>query len=159
MNLSTIKKWVADTIHFAGFKNENEEPRLNIEGVIESAHIEESIADTTNVANATYYPSSTGKEFGPYKNLSLTGKLIDGAAETTTLTLEATNDEDTANADWIQIYGYDPKNNIAVNNHFATNETKTFTWDFDNFNYRYLRLKITTSAATNTVIIKMRRSN
>jgi len=121
-------------------------------------YIEESIIDTTNVANGTYYPSSSGRTFGSYRNLSFTGKLIDGAGETTTLTLEATNDEDTTNADWIQVYGYDPKNNLAVNAHSVTNETKTFTWDFDDFNYKYFRLKITATAATNTVIIKMRRS-
>ena len=120
-------------------------------------YVEASIVDTTNVATGTYYPAATGMPFGAYKNLSLTGKLIDGAAETTTLTIEVTNDEDTA-GDWIQIYGYNTKTNAMVNLISALNQTTTFAWDFDGFNYRHLRLLITATAATNTVIIKMRRS-
>lgn len=119
---------------------------------------ETSIADTTNVADATYYPSATGMAFGAYKNLSITGKLIDGAAETTTLTVEATNDSDTTTGDWIQIYGYDSKNNSIVNSISATNQTTTYALDFDNFNYANVRFKIAATAATNTVIIKLRRA-
>lgn len=121
-------------------------------------YLEASIADTTNVADATYYPSATGMAFGAYKNLSITGKLIDGAAETTTLTVEATNDSDTTTGDWIQIYGYDSKNNSIVNSISATNQTTTYALDFDNFNYANVRFKIAATAATNTVIIKLRRA-
>jgi len=125
---------------------------------VNQQYVEESIADTTNVADGTYYPSSTGMPYGGYKNLSLSGSLIDGAAETTTLTVEVTDDEDTTNASWIQVYGYDAKNNTVVNSQAATNQTTTYAWDFDNFNYRHLRFKIAATAATNTVIIKCRRS-
>lgn len=119
---------------------------------------ESSIVDDTNVADGTYYPAATGVAFGGYRGFTLTGKIIDGAGETTTLTVEVTNDEDPATADWIQVYGYDTKNNAMVNSVSATAETKTFSWDFDGFNYRYVRFKIAASAATNTVIVKMRKT-
>ena len=123
-------------------------------------YVEESIVDTTNVATGTYYPSADGSALGRYNNLMLTGKLIDGAAETTTMTVELTNDEDstTANRDWVQIYGYDAKNNTTVNSQAATNETTTFAWNFNKINAKYVRYKIVSSAATNTVIIKQKKT-
>jgi hypothetical protein len=120
-------------------------------------YIEESIVDTTNVATGTYYPAATGMPFGAYKNLSITGKLIDGAGETTTLTWEITNDEDTATTDWVGVYGYNSVLDTTVQSVAATNETKLFAVDFDNFNYRHIRFLITATAATNTVILKCRR--
>jgi hypothetical protein len=121
-------------------------------------YVEASIADTTNVATGTYYPASTGLAFGAYKNLSITGKLIDGAGETTTLSWEVSNDEDTAAADWTPCYAYESVTDSTVLSVSATNETKLYAVDFDDFNYRYIRFKIVTSASTNTVIIKIRRS-
>ena len=115
--------------------------------------------DTTNVATGTYYPSATGMEFGAYHHLSLTGSLIDGAGETTTLTVEGMNDEDTAAGDWITgLYGYDAFADSTVSSIAATNETTIYSLHFDNFNHRYFRVKIVTSAPTNTVIVKSRRS-
>lgn len=119
--------------------------------------VEESLLDTTNVAAATnYYPASTGAPMAGYKDLSLTGKIID-SDNTTTMTLEGTNDEDTTNADWVQLYGYDTKNNALVNSIAAASTTTTFAWDFDEFNYRHFRVKLVTGDSTNTVIIKLRR--
>jgi len=118
---------------------------------------EDSIIDATNIVSGTYFPSATGLLYGDFTDLSLTGKLIDGAGETTSLTVEGTNDEDNNNADWIQVYGFDCKNNAVINTVSATNETKTFAWDFDKFNYKFLRFLITTTAPTNTVILKIRR--
>jgi hypothetical protein len=120
--------------------------------------VETSIVDTTNVATGTYYPGSTGLVIGAYKNLSITGKLIDGAAETTTLTVEVTNDSDLVTGDWVQIYLYDVKNDTTVNSIAATNQTTTFALLFDNFNFTNIRFLITATAATNTVIIKLRQN-
>jgi hypothetical protein len=141
-----------------GYDSTNDWIKTSEQNPLNHEYVEASIVDTTNVATGTYYPAATGMPFGAYKNLSITGKLIDGAAETTTLTVEAMNDEDTAAGDWIQIYGYDTKNNATINSVSATNETKTFAWDFDIFNYRHIRFLITATAATNTVIIKLRRA-
>ena len=112
--------------------------------------------DTTNVAATThYYPSSTGFELGGARWFSISGKLID-VDGTLTLTVEATNDEDTANADWIQVYGYDDENNSTVNSLTVTNGTLTFAESFNNANYTHFRVKLVASGATNTVIIKGR---
>lgn len=160
MNLSTTKNFTVGAIDEAAFFNESREPRVNIEGVVEMSvrYLETSLVDTTNVSTSTYYPSATGLAVGAYRNLSITGKLIDGVGETTTLTWEATNDEDTANADWVQFYAYNSVTDTTVLNASATNQTTLFAIDFDNINYAFIRFKITTTAATNTVIIKMRRS-
>jgi hypothetical protein len=116
--------------------------------------VEQSVVDTTNVASGTYYPSSSGQATAGYKDLTFTGTLIDGAGETTTLTLEVSNIGGTTAGDWVQVYFRDDKNNTNVNSIAATNQTTTYAcsapgvgkFDF----YRYL---ITTSASTNTVEI------
>lgn len=126
-----------------------------------SSHVIDSLLDTTNVAAGTnYYPSSTGMSMDGYKNLSLTGKLIN-ADNTSTLTVEATNDEDTTNADWIQVYFNDDKAGIAsgVNQVQAVSNTVTFSISRSFFNYKHFRVKLVTGDSTNTVIIKTRRSN
>lgn len=123
--------------------------------------VEESLVDTTAVAaSQQWYPSSTGMAILGYKNLSLTGKYIeDTAGITSTITCWASNDEDTAAGDWIQIYGYDSKNNVYVNQMQQVGiGTLTFSWDFDNINYRYVRIGVLPGDASNTVIIKCRRS-
>jgi len=122
--------------------------------------LEESLVDTTNVAaSQQWYPSSAGMAMLGYKNLSLTGKYIEGDAVTSTITVWAMNDEDTTNGDWIQIYGYDSKNNTFVNSLSQVNAgTLTFAWDFDNLNYKYVRVGLLPGDATNTAIIKSRRT-
>ena len=119
-------------------------------------YVLDSIVNTTNVATGTYYPSSTGLSMDGYKDLSMTGELIDGAGHTTTLTLEATNDP-TATLWTTLLYGYDTKNNIMVNSISATNATVLFAVDFDAMNYSFVRWLITTSDPSNTVIIYSRR--
>jgi hypothetical protein len=112
--------------------------------------------DTTNVTAAThYYPAATGSDISGYEHMSLSGKLID-ADGTLTLTVEATNDEDTTNADWIQVYGYDDKNNVTVNSWTVTNGTLTYAISFNVANYQHWRVKLVASGATNTVIVKGR---
>lgn len=121
------------------------------------AYVPDSALDTANVAAAdNYYPSSTGLSMDGYKDFSITGQFID-ADGTMTFTVEVTNDEDTTNASWIQIYGYDAKNNAVVNSWTITNGTLTFAACFDELNFSYVRVKMVNNGATNTGIIKLRR--
>jgi len=129
---------------------------------ISAKYVPDSLLDTTNVTAATnYYPSSTGMSMDGYSALSLTGKIID-ADNTTTLTIEATNDEDTTNADWIdvtQCFNND-KAGVATSigaSITVTSGTVTFAVSRVMFNYSYFRLKSVTGDATNTVIYKIRR--
>jgi hypothetical protein len=113
--------------------------------------------DTTNLAAATnYYPSATGFSMNGFKDFSLSGKFID-ADGTFTLTVEAMNDEDTSSGDWIQVYGYDDKNNTTTNSWTVTNGTLTYAISFNNMNYQNVRVKIVNDGATNTAICKGRR--
>ncbi len=119
------------------------------------AQLETSLADTTDVAATThYYPDSDGFEMAGYKDMSLSGKLID-ADGTLTMTVEATNDD--ASPDWVQVYGYDDKNSSVVNSWTVTNDTLTFANSFNEMNYKSARVKLVASGATNTVIVKMRQ--
>jgi len=123
------------------------------------SYVADSLLDTTNIAAAdNYYPSATGMSMDGYKDMSVTGKFID-ADGTMTMTVEATNDEDTTNADWVQVYGYDAKNNTTVNSWAVTNDTLTFAACFDNFNFSNFRVKMVNGGATNTGIIKIRRKS
>jgi len=123
-----------------------------------ASYVIDSLIDTTNVAIGTaYLPSSTGMSMDGFKDLSISGKLID-ADGTVTVTIEATDDEDSTNADWVQVYYYDNKNNTTVNTWTVTNDTLTFAGSLDNFNYNLFRVKVVQAdSATNTQIIKIRR--
>lgn len=127
-----------------------------------SSYVQDSLVDTTNVAAATgYYPSATGMSMDGFRDLSLTGKIIEGDAVTDTLELQATNDEDTTNADWVSLYGFRTDTN-AVSNIVTTGGaagTYLFAWDFDNLNYSYFRVKYVMADSTNTLIIKARRKS
>ncbi len=127
-----------------------------------ASYVQDSLVDTTNIAAATnYYPSSTGMSMDGYKDMSLTGKIIEGDAVTDTIEVQATDDEDTTNADWITIYGYRLDTNALANSITTGGAagTYTFAWEFANLNYSYYRVKLVTADATNTVIIKMRRKS
>jgi len=115
-----------------------------------------SVADVINVPTGTYFSSALGEDVGLYRFISATGCLIDGAGETTTLTIQGTNDEDRIGANWATVYGYDSINHLWVNQMTITNGTLVYAWDFDYWNYKFMRALITTTAATNTVIIKAR---
>ena len=118
--------------------------------------VEESLVDTTNVSAAThYYPASYGLSMAGYKDLSITGKLID-ADGTLTLTIHGTNDEDSS-GDWHQVYGYDDIANTTLNSWTVTNGTKTFAISLNECNFKYIYVKVVATGATNTVIIKARR--
>lgn len=126
--------------------------------------LEESLVDATNVAVGTpNYPSDDGLVMMGYKDFSITGKFICGADNTVTVTVLGTNDEDAtpANRDWIQLFAYRVDTNAVVNSIVCgVSTTVTFAWDFDNCNYRYVRvhLAITNAGAlSNTIILKIRR--
>jgi hypothetical protein len=112
--------------------------------------------DTTNVSATThYYPDSSGYLIDDYKDFSLSGQLVD-ADGTLTLSVEVTNDEDAATANWIQVYGYDDESDTNVNSITVTNGTITPALSFNEINFRYLRIVLIASGATNTVILKGR---
>ena len=127
--------------------------------------LEESLVDTTNhaVSAGIQYPSADGLVMMGYKDFSITGKFICGADNTITLTIQGTNDEDAtpASRDWITLYAYRTDTNTVVNsiaNPVST--TTTFAWDFDNCNYRYIRINLVITnvgALSNTIILKIRR--
>jgi hypothetical protein len=118
----------------------------------------ESWLDTTSIAAGThYYPVATGyTAMAGYKDLSITG-LISDADNISNLAIEATNDEDPATANWIQVYGWDTQNNTSANIINCVLGTVTYSLDFDNINYKYVRARLVTGDNTNTVIIKARR--
>ncbi len=122
---------------------------------LDTHYVNDDLVDTTNVSAAThYYPGSTGGSLATYKDLSISGKLID-ADGTLTLTVEMMNDEDTSSGDWIQVYGYDDKNNTTTNSWTVTNGTLTFANSFNNAgSYSHYRVAVVASGATNTVIVK-----
>lgn len=118
-----------------------------------------NIVDTTNLPiGSNYYPSSSGMSNDDYKDTSITGKLIIGSGNSITMTVEATNDETIdGSTDWVQIFGFDTKNNTTANSWSVTNGTLTFAVDFDNINYSKVRVKIVPTTNVNTAIVKMRR--
>lgn len=125
------------------------------------AYVADSLLDTTNIAAATnYYPSSTGMSMDGYKDLSLSGKLID-ADGTMTMSIEVTNDEDTTNADWIDasLTAIDVKTgiNVIAAALTLTNATLTFGLLLKGLNFSNFRIKMVNDGATNTGIIKIRR--
>lgn len=139
---------------------------------ITSQVIEESLVDTTNVAaSQQYYPSALGMAMMGYKDFSITGKYIDGDSTVSVIMVQATNDEDATNADWVAIQGQiqgitgavtGTSGTLAVglfttNITSSTAQTVTFAWEFDNLNYRFVRVGLLPGDATNTAIIKARR--
>lgn len=125
---------------------------------LDQHYIEESLVDTTNVAAAAqYYPASTGALVGNHKDFSFTGKFIEGAGETITMLVQGMNDEDTASGDWITLYGYRDDLNSTTASVVATNQTTTYSWSFNDFNYKYYRVVVTPDSATNTAIVKLRK--
>ena len=116
-----------------------------------------SYYDGSNLAAGThYFASPAGQSMDGYNDMSLTGSLLD-ADGTVTLSVEGSNDETALGANWIQLYGYDTKNALNTNSLTVTNGTLTFSWDFDNLNYKYYRVVVVTNGATNTLIIKERK--
>lgn len=115
--------------------------------------LEQVINQGTNVPNATYFPDINGLYVGMNHHITLTGTLIDGAAETTTIVVQASNDRDRT-ANWITpIFGYNSVLHTWVDQMSVTNATLNFAWDFDFWNYSFFRIYLTTTNPTNTVNI------
>lgn len=114
--------------------------------------------DTTNVgAGPTYYPGATGITMDNWKNLSFSGKMIEGDAEANVVTIQVTDDEDTANADWQTVYFFDNISNTWVANYTCNATTTQMAASLDGLNFRYVRVKFVGGAsATNTLILKAR---
>lgn len=130
--------------------------KITEQAPISNRYVQDSLVDAVNTAAATtYFPAATGQAMDGYKDLSFSGKLI--TTGTITITFEATNDEDTTNADWIQVYGYDAKNDVFINTYTLTNTTLTFALIFNSFNFSNYRVKIVDSSSTNTYILKARK--
>jgi len=121
---------------------------------VSDQYVVQTVVDTTNVADDTYYPSSSGQSTNGYRDLTVTGILIDGAAETTTLTVQVSNLGGTTATDWMTVYVRDDINNTNVNSISATNQTTYYAISAPGIGkYAYYRYKIDTSAASNTVEI------
>lgn len=120
-------------------------------------YVVDTLINATNVAAATnYYPSATGMAMDGFKDLCLSGRLID-ADGTIDVTVEVANNPDPATAIFHQIYGYDAEANAMVNTVGCNNNTKTFVLNFENLNATWVRIKSVTSGATNTVGLFVRR--
>lgn len=119
-----------------------------------------NFVDTTNAGAATnYYPSSTGMSLAGIKNMTITGKLIAGAADTLTLSIEVLNDEDTA-GDWQQIVFIDALTGFDYNQFVVSNATQQLCLTFPEYienigKFANVRVKLVVAGgASNTIIIK-----
>jgi len=112
--------------------------------------------DTSNItADTHYYPTADGAVIDGYQDHSLTGKFIDVDGDLT-LSLEVSNDENSATADWNEVYFYDNNADAVVNNITVSNSTKLFSLSLSDMNFRRYRWVVVASGATNTVILKGR---
>ena len=109
------------------------------------------IVDDTNLAAGTaYFPSADGMSMDGFRHLSLSGTLID-ANNTTTLSVEVTNDPNTSTADWTPVSGFDWVSGSYKNEIKATSTTVLFALAFESLVFSNVRVKIVTGDATNTV--------
>ena len=122
--------------------------------------VEESLVEGT-VAADCFLPSDDGILLLGAKSLSLNGSLTQAHATDLVLKVWATNHESAtpASRTWVQIFGYRSDTNTMVNSITANSVTGvvTYGWDFDNLNYKYVRVGVTVGDATNTTVIKIRR--
>lgn len=117
-----------------------------------------SLKDTTNETAAThYYPEADGKSMFGFKDLTISGKLS-VTTGTISIYLETFDDEDLVGGDWQPCNGagYDHVSGGYRDVITVTNGTVYFKWDFDNLNADRYRVRLVTSSATNTVIVKER---
>lgn len=158
----THESAVEDAIdEIAGYVQANNAIRTTETSPLDTRVDPVSLLDDTNIAAAThYYPSSSGAEMAPYQALSLTGKFID-ADGTMTLTVEASNDEDGATADWKDVTKSFLDENLNTETHASytvTNGTLIFAISIKRANWTRYRVKMINDGATNTGIIKARRT-
>ena len=123
---------------------------LDVSLVNGSTGLETTLLDVTNQAAGTNYYTLS---MGAYKNLSLSGSLAD-ANGVSTMTVEVTNDGST----WIQIYGYNWNTNTVVNSIATASSTVDFVLDYENLNFKSVRVKLVNADATNTFKIYARQN-
>jgi hypothetical protein len=119
--------------------------------------VNETILNAVNIAAWTnLYPSATGMSMDWFKDLCVSWVLID-ADNTTTLTVEVTNNPDPSVAVWHPIYWQNVEANALVNSVAASSSTTNFVRKFDEANYQWVRFKLVTWDSTNTARIFIRR--
>lgn len=121
-----------------------------------SAVIEETLVVGTNLGIvALEYPSADGLAMLGYKNFSLNGILLDADA-TIYVEVYGTNDPNVTAASrrWIALYGFRTDAPGVVNRITCASTTVTFGWDFDNCNYKYLKV-LFTPGGTNTYTLEL----
>ena len=108
---------------------------------------------TTNLATQNL-PGDYGASTEGYSDYSFQGTLIDGVGETTSIALEVSNVGGATAGDWNAVKVYDNTAAAAVSSISATNETKKFAFSLDKLGaFKYWRIALTATAATNTVQI------
>jgi hypothetical protein len=113
--------------------------------------------NTNQPQGLNYYPTTSGGTMDNYKNLTITGKIIQGDAVNDSIYFQVTNDETLT--DWVSISGYDWKSNTTISQYKQTGAgTITFAWQFTNLNFKYWRVVAGLGDATNTVVIRSRKS-
>jgi hypothetical protein len=108
-----------------------------------------------NLAVATHYlPSASGLSNLGFKSVCFTGKLTTSGT-TSTLTMEVRNTE---SGNWYTVAnGYDAVA-AAVSASITNALTSGFSWEFDDLNKGFFRLKLVIDNATNTNEIDMQRT-
>ena len=120
--------------------------------------------DSADVAADANYPSDGGWDMNVFEHLTLTGKVVCGADNSSVLTIQVSNDEDAtpANRDWQTIFVYD--NNLDTNvNQIATGAggTSQIALSLNGLGFRYVRAHYDTTIGTtnkDTVVLKARSS-
>ena len=115
---------------------------------------------TVASGSPNYYPSTTGMSMDGFKDLVLSGYIVEGDNVTDTIEVQVTNHEaPTVDADWFTVYAYNMVSNTWVNiiTTGGTAGTYTYVLKFDDLNLTFFRVKLTTADATNTIVIRSRR--
>ena len=130
---------------------------LPVEG---SAGLVTLINAVDTAIGTVFLPTPAGTmDMEGWKDFSLTGDITD-ADGTITVTVEGTNDPVAAPASHKDVSqtGWDTENNTdGFASKTVTNGTLSIAWDFDNWNYAYMRVSIVFSGNTNTAVLYLRR--
>ena len=120
--------------------------------------VEETLI-TGTVAADCELPSADGLMMLGYSDLSLNLYLVQGHATDLIIKVWGTNDPNVTPASrrWAQVFGLRTDTNTYVNSIICNATTITALWDFDNLNYKYIKVGVTIGDATNTIDIFARR--
>ena len=116
--------------------------------------ISESLGSDNLAVDTHYLPSPAGLSMLGFKSVCFAGKLVT-TGTTSTLTLEVRNTE---TGTWLTIAnGYDAVA-AAISASITNALTAGFSWEFDDLNKGFFRLKLVIDNATNTNEIDMQRT-